>query len=79
MMGPNFLAMFASVTCGMVPKCGRTPRIGHPLGPGGRFLEVFLRIKLMEKCEIKKMKSEIPISLRRNKSKVMLCCEIEDS
>jgi hypothetical protein len=38
-----------------------------------------LSIKLMEKCEIKKMKSEIPISLRRNKSKVILCCEIEDS
>ena len=55
-----------------MPKSGRTPRIGHPLGPGGRCVE-FVVIDLMKKCNVMKMRTATPSSPRKNASKVMLC------
>ena len=38
MRGPNCLAMLWRVTWGWVPSWWRLPRMGKPVGPGGRFL-----------------------------------------
>lgn len=66
MTGPYFLAMFESVTWGMLPMRGSAPRTGQPLGPGGSFRWWLLKSERKEKRVTKKIKKETKISLRRN-------------